>query len=369
MTRKKNRNGVARGVCHVDTKAVARADAELRRAVHELSATNARYAASSVQQRAGRAAETWHAATLQQDATLKGVRLSARTTASMGLPHAKPDILVTATRPGPPVAAQVKYAGTAAKSGIAQARADYGGMQRVVPADQLAQAQERVGAVSRRLAAKGDARAPRFADAAANLTDRVHAGSAESTPLTRAGAEQLAIDPGALARHGQLMQLKHAAKSGAVSSGVSGAVVALMVHGAEVAGGRSTLGDAAIGVASDTAVSALKGAVTAVGGGAIATGAARVGFGALARSSAPVAIAATALDAGCALGSYATGNVSGQECADRVARSVTTGAATWAGGELGMLVGTAICPGFGTAVGGLVGGLGAALGIGALFKK
>ena len=353
----------------VDTTTALRAEDELRRAAEALARQNTRYAAAALQHRAGRAAEIWHAATLQHDATLKGVPLHARTTASIGLPHAKADIIVEVLGSSAPVSAQVKYASTAAKSAIGQARAEYAGMQRVVPADQVAEAQRIAASLATRLSAGADPRAPRVADAATHMSDRVRVQSASSAPLTRHDALELARDPSALARHGQFARLAHAAQGGAVSGALSGGAVAVLTHGTSMVSGRIGAGEAALGLAKDTVAGALRGGVTAAGSQAIASAAAREGLRTFARSSAPLAIATTAVDASLSLASCASGRISASDCRVQIRRTVAAGAGSWAGMELGAAIGTAVLPGVGTVLGGLLGGVAGSMGVDLLFRR
>jgi hypothetical protein len=351
-----------------DTAPALRAAEATERGMRELDKIQRTFAKAAEHQRAGRAAEVWHASTFNVDASLRGAPVTAQTTASLGQPNATADILIGGAKGASPVAVQVKYRSSAVKSAVDQAQSKYHGMQRVVPADQHGAAVNTARQSLERLSRAGDPRAPRYADASAQLRDRVKVGEVESRPLSRADALALANDPSRLTREAWRAQTVHAVRAGAVTGAAMGAAVSLVNTSVDVARGRTSVGEAAWIVARDTVHSGARGAVTAAGGQAIAQVAARAGVRTLARGAAPIAVAATAIEASGACVDYFRGKVTGVECAARVGQSVATGVGGYAGAEVGALIGSAVLPGFGTLVGGLVGGLLGSMGVGLLFK-
>lgn len=339
---------------------------ESLRASEELIEVLRKWDNASIHQRAGRAAESWHTGTFNADAILKGLDVRAQTTATAGAPHAAADVAMTGG--GADALAQIKSCSTPKANAAMLARPKYGGMQQVVPADQLGAVKDHAATRRDALTIRRPARASAFDEVTKRATDRMRAGGAESKPLTTEGSRDLAANPDQLTKAMSEGQWKRDLGRGAVSGAIVGGVLSAAVHGYEVAKGREDVGEAAMRVAVDTGRSAIAGAATSVGARAVSQGLARAGMSGLARSALPVAVAATAYDLGTNVVGYARGNISGEELAVTSVKSVATGAGGWLGAEAGAAIGTCLCPGVGTVVGGIIGGLLGTLGIGALFK-
>jgi hypothetical protein len=71
-----------------------------------------------------------------------------------------------------------------------------------------------------------------------------------------------------------------------------------------------------------------------------------------------VAVVVTAVDIFKDVGRAVTGKIGGKELAVRSGKNVVKGGAGWGGMEAGAAIGTMICPGPGTIIGGIIGGIG-----------
>lgn len=341
-------------------------EAEVRLASTSLARTLSRYGSASEAQRAGHAAEAWHAATLNADAVRKGLPIRSHTTAATGNPHAAADVV--SRGPGVLVEGQIKTCGTPAVTATSLARPRYHGMQQVVPADQLVGVREHARRSADRLASSNPGRAAAFEETSRRATDRLTAGGAESRPLGHAEAQELVTRPERLASAMRDGLWKRDLARGATAGAVTAGVISAAVHGHKLVKGELALSDALAEVAAGTGKGALRGAATGVGARMVGQGLAKCGLGAAARTAAPVAIAATAIDVGGHVVDYARGRVSGIELAAASGKSIATGAAGWAGAEIGAGLGTLVCPGVGTVLGGVVGSILGVLGVGRLFR-
>lgn len=308
------------------------------------------------EQTAGRVAETMHTGSFNADAVLKGrVDLTAATTASGGNGHAAVDIEIL--RRGKLVGgAQVKYCGDTAKTTFSVSAPKYDGLQKVVPAEQAAGVRD----LAKRRGTSGIGQR-NYPDTAQKASDRVRLGGVESKPLSTAEAVEAAKNPKAAAQRLFAAQAGQAVKAGGVIGGVIAGGLSAATNAHAVWARQKGFSDAAVDVAKDTACGALDGAAK----GAVTVGTemalARVGAQVLAGSSAPVAIAITAVDVAKDVGSLMAGDIEASEFGGRACRNVVKGGCTWGGMEAGAAIGTAICPGVGTIVGGIIGGIGGSL--------
>lgn len=332
---------------------------------------------TSQEQIAGRIAEEFHAASYNIDAAAKGLDAKAATGSSSGLPTAAEDIIITRGRQIVD-SAQVKYHATPAKTTLQISRTKYDGLQRVVPSDQ----HERVREIAAKRGIDGLGQR-NFPDVAKNASDRIRSCGAESTPLSRTEALNIAKAPeqganklNSLARSREMQaqqklrvtkglvkgRLTGAVKSGAAAGAAVGGGISAVSNIIEYANGTKSSKDAVVDTITDTAACAATGA--AVSGAAIVAEAAllRVGAGALAGGAAPVAVGLTAVEVVKDFGRLVNGDIDGEKFAKKTGSNLVKGGATWGGMEGGAVIGTAICPGIGTVVGGVVGGL-----VGALF--
>lgn len=348
---------------HVANRGARAAADELHAGAARIEECVQRHGGASLEQKAGRVAEEWHAATLNADAASKGLSVRAHTTASVGRPCAPADIVVTGG--GAPI--QVKYHATPESNAAGLSRPRYDAMQKVVPAGQADTVRAHAARRADALQVKRPARALSMKHTAATANERVVAGGAESKPLSAGAARELAQDPATLNRMATGAELRGAAKSGAMAGAVVGAAFSVVGSVKDVASGKASVGDAAVRTAQATAVGAATGAGAAVIATATARALTRAGMHSLARNSAPVAVASTVLEIAGGAVSFARGRETARDFGVKSAKAVGRGAGCWAAAEVGALVGTAICPGIGTAVGGLVGGLLAGFGLSKLL--
>jgi len=301
-------------------------------------------------QRAGRIAEEYHAATFNMDAASKWYSGRASTGASNGMATTASDITIKKAKQVIDEV-QVKYYKTPVETTFNVAHGKYDGMQRVVPSDQL-------NTIKRVAKERGtDKLGVRNYEAVAeSASDRIQVDSVQSKPISRAETVELANNPFAADK---LVSSKmiNAVKSSAITGGtISGAVSALSNIAAYHKNNKSGK-EAVIDTLKDTAGGA---ASSGVIGGLTVTAEStllRAGFRSAARSSAPVAIGLTLFDVGKDVYKAANGDLTGKEFAKSTVGNIGKGATTWAGMEGGAVLGTAICPGIGTAIGGIVGGI------------
>lgn len=308
------------------------------------------YSATGRPQLAGRIAEEWHAGTFNRDAVLKGRSdLCAQTTASNGQHSAAADIEVFQN--GRIITkAQSKYNSSTPRTTFELSKKTYDGMQKLHPSDQD------VGGLAGRRGKSGIEQR-NYPDTAKNATDKLHYENIESESLSYSEAIHFADDATIAAKKVVQQEMLNAVKGGVIiGTAVSGSISAV-ANTRQVLKGEKKLPDAAKDVAVDTTVGgidgAIKGAVTIV----IKSGLIRVGARSAARSSAPVAIAMSAVDVGKDVGLAVTGKIDSKELTVRTGKHIMNSTGAWAGMEGGAAIGTLIFPGFGTIVGGIVGGV------------
>lgn len=299
-----------------------------------------RYRNHQPEHRAGHLFELMHAHGFNRDAIGKGAAVRARVTEWVGRPHAAADIeLVDASRVV--AEAQAKRCGDAAATALGHARAEYAGMQRVSPADQLADVNRKI---DKRLALNPDGiRYDAFADARAHGTDRLHAEGVESRPITKAEVDRAAASPVGWANRQVAAeagrQVGAAAVRGAAIGGAVSGVVETARQTARVRAGETSVAAAATEAAGDTARSAVRAGVLAgleqgvrIG---VAAGRVPAGFG---TGTLPGAVAGATTDVAAAGLAYARGTIDGGEFASRSCESALQTGLMWACGTVGQTV-------------------------------
>ena len=275
----------------------------------------------------------------------------ARTTASLGDPHAPADIRIFQGKSA--VAdAQLKYCGSPARTVFEVSHRRYSGSQKVLPSDQVDVVRKLAGKPGRRSIAGND-----YADTARSASDRLQYDGLTSRPLSKTQAHEAAASPKTAADHLVSAEQLRMVKQGAVVGALAAGGVSLVVNTKALLDGEKNAVEGALSVLKATAGGGLSGMV--LGTATVTTEAAlvRVGFRSVARSSAPVAIAMTTMDVARDMGSLVSGEISGGEFAVRTGKHVVRGSTTFVGMEGGAAFGTAICPGVGTVLGGIIGGL------------
>ena len=143
------------------------------------------------------------------------------------------------------------------------------------------------------------------------------------------------------------------ATAGAVVGGVSAAAS----NFSKVEKGELGIGEAIGQTAVATAKSAGQGEAVGATAGLTRAVMRAAGMRGLARGMAPLAIAAGVLDIGVDGYRAAKGEISGDEFAQRAAKTAVTTGTSYAGAELGAAIGTVIAPGLGTMAGAMIGGV------------
>lgn len=332
----------------------AAADA-LRTAQGEAQSLLSQYSGVGLAQQAGRIAECWHEGTFNANAALSGrPDLAATLRPPAGPAAAGPDVVVF--RAGQEVAqAQLKYLARSAQTTFEWSRPVYAGMQKVARVRELAAQRAQTGTL----------KAPEFGDTVRAATDRISADGVTSRPLTKAGAERLARNPGRIGAAGLITEMAQALKWGAAGGAALGGEFSAVSNLNAYMQGRKSGSDALTRVAADTARSAVAGAAVSAVSAASRSALLRAGVSGLSRSAGPVAPAATVYDAAAStvddVCAFYRGEIGGGELAGRVAantgKAAVRGGWGWAGMETGAAIGTAIFPGVGTVVGGALGGL------------
>jgi len=323
---------------------------------------NAQFGAVSVDKRAGLVFEEFHAGTFNSNAARAGKTTLKASTGKLGGFVNDQQVDIRVTEGARTVAeVQAKCCGTSARSAVAVAKPKYQGTQRVIPADQV---EEASSALRRSAAGKAKSANPRMRaigearqEAAGRISARVEANGVTSEPLTHAEAKELAA--GNLqklddmvshqATKAALAEIGQSAASGAIISAGFGFVMSAM----SVAKGERKLQDAAVDLAGQTAGAAARSAAT--------TGVAQVvrssatatlgkSAGAFVRGSAPVAVAGAIVEMG-------IDACKGELTSEKAVKTTARAACGWAGAEGGAALGTLVCPGVGTLIGGVVGGI------------
>lgn len=183
-------------------------------------------------------------------------------------------------------------------------------------------------------------------------------------------AMEARLHPGLSAAKDTLKVANRAGIESAKYGAAIGGGVSVCQNLAAIANGEKDFNEAAIDIAKDTGKAAA--VAYAMGAGSAAVGGALKATGnavckSLAKGNAPAAL----IQAGAALAKnalkLATGEIGVGAFVENVGKDGSTLAASFTGGNLGALVGTAVLPGVGTLVGGVLGGVVASLLNGAMY--
>lgn len=254
------------------------------------------------------------AAKFNTSAALQGVVVRAELTAEQGRPTAPEDIEL---RHGDRVVARVQTKmsddpGWLAKS---QSQEKYRGMQKVVPKDQV----DATRAHAQRHAVKDQD----HADTARRVQGDMHHGSVRAGATAHSEAEWATRHPRAYVaiRKGQMLIAE-----GAVASVAAAGNAALMAglfsavrHGVAVHAGRMSWGDAANATVRESIDAAKAGAVRTVAAVGLRHVARESGAATFAGSAAGGAVVASVVEVGATLWSFARGEISQREFAERAA--------------------------------------------------
>ena len=329
---------------------------DMKDRIHEINDT---YGAASKESIAGRIAEEYHTGTFNWDAVRKGRSdIMARTTESLGEPHAPADMRVF--QDGKTVAeAQAKYYGNTAKTTFELSDPKYDGMQKIHPADQdvAGLAQKRgISGVSTR----------NYPDTARNANSSLKYDKVSSEGLGQKRALDIAKNPQKMTQSIMKNKVVKSAKDNAALGALLGGTFSAVQNVKAVRDGHKSPKTAMLDTAKDTVTSGIDSGVKSATTVALKEGLKRAGARSFARGSGPAAIAITGVDLAKDVGRYATGDIGGEELVVRSGKTVIRGAGTWAGAKAGAAIGSVIWPGGGTVIGSIVGGIVASVGLSSL---
>jgi len=262
----------------------------------------------------------------------------------------------------------------------------YGNKQRVAPADQ----KEAIKEIARRKELKGKSSdnpirqqvGKEHQEVLENVSDSISDGRRSSTPRTQKDIKKIAknadrgniTDQDILPPLGETLKRSafSGAKAGAVAGAGIGSAVSITKNTIDVYKGeksvKSAMIDTAVETSCATADAAVKGSVGSMARTAGIHIAAKTGtplLKSVLRSGGPAAAAIGAVEIVKDLCLYTTDRIDGEELGKRSKKTGLTTVSAWGGAETGAAIGTAICPGPGTIVGGILGGT--IFGIGSSF--
>jgi hypothetical protein len=357
------------GVVDYLSKSSASAVTEFQKLKLTIAQINVSKAALSTERRAGHIFEAFHAATYNADARVHGDFVTTALTGSGNGFAIDPRVDIKIVRGEQMVAeVQAKCCATSARSAVSVAQERYMGTQRVIPQGQVSEAKaaliksaaQKINAPTETARAVGNIRA----ETASQVQDKIHTGGHSSQPLSQGDATRLA--QGNMAEIDKIIAIqsaKAAVQSGAAAGALLGGGVSVVRNTADVLSGKVTVTEATVAVVTETALSAGRGAGTALVSEGVKYGAtkvlAREAAQVFSKGSGPLAIAGFAMD-------VVVDGCQGKLTVERTVKSAGRAASAWAGCEGGALLGTAIMPGVGTVVGGILGGLVGSVGFDAI---
>lgn len=263
------------------------------------------------------------------DALKKDSDLYAKTTASMGMPHDKVDIVI---KRGQEVLREVqaKSCNSTARSAWALSDAEYAEMQRIAPSDQIAKIQE----LLKKRIASGTLKAEDYEQTLRNIKQSLRHENVASPGTTHKEAVG-ATNVNTAMEEATKTKLQSALIDMHKSGKQAGNIGALITGGISTATGIYSWhkGEMEVGeVVSRVAIDSAKGyatgyAVTAMSKGIIHTTTHFLGQNAaraLARSNAPVAIAAGIVNTSKSMVSYINGDINSEQLLEEVSHTAIT---------------------------------------------
>lgn len=299
------------------------------------------------------------------DALKKDSDLFAKTTASMGMPHDKVDIVI---KRGEEIVREIqaKSYNSAARSAFALSDAEYKEMQRLAPSDQT----EKIKELLRKRINSGTLKAKDYEQTLRNIEKSLKHGNVSSSGTTYQEALD-ATDVKTAQEIADKFKFKSALTDMHESGKRAGNVGALLTGGISAATGIYSLHkdeievgelisrvavDSAKGYATGYAVTALSKGITHLATHYLGEPIAR----SLVRLNAPVAIAAGVVNAGKSFISYMKGEIDGERLLDEISHTAITSASSFYYGALGQvaipipIVGTLVGAGVGYFIGNML---------------
>ncbi|NVZ10363.1 hypothetical protein HW932_13945 [Allochromatium humboldtianum] len=276
------------------------------------------------------------------DALKKDSDLFAKTTASMGMPHDKVDILI---KNGEEIVreAQAKSCNSAARSAFALSDAEYKEMQRLAPSDQF----EKIKELLRKRIDSGALKAEDYEQTLRNIEESLKHENVSSSGTTYQEALN-ATDVKTAQDIADKFKLKsaltdmhesgkRAGKVGALLTGSISAVTGVhSLHKGEIEVGEllsRVAVDSAKGYATGYVVTAMSKGITYSTTYLLGESVAR----SFARSNAPVAIAAGVVNASKSFVAYINGDIGGEQLLDEVSHTAITSTSSFYYGALGQV--------------------------------
>ncbi|CAL9281276.1 hypothetical protein [Streptomyces sp. SudanB182_2057] len=350
-------------VADAATRRLAAATVETLRTRETVRQLARRYANVTNAQRAGHLFEVMHELSFNRRAILAGSPVRARVTEWMagGSQTAAADLHLV-DRGTVVGEAQAKLMDKATTTAHQMARQDYAGMTRLVAADRIAAVDD---LLDRRLAMNPDGvRYADYSDARAHLSDRLEHAGVSSTPVGRADVHRAAQNPVGWARGRTARAIGGealaAGAAGAALGGLIGGVTSAAAQAARVRAGETSAACAAFTASAAAARAAVRsGTLTALG--SLVRGAARAGRlpAVFGGGELPFATARAAYAVAEAGLDLARGRIDTGEFAALSCEATLTTALTWACGAAAQTV--VPVPVVGALLGGLVGQATAAL--------
>lgn len=276
------------------------------------------------------------------DALKKDSDLFAKTTASMGMPHDKVDIII---KRGEEIVREVqaKSCNSAARSAFALSDAEYKEMQRLAPSDQT----EKIKELLRKRIDSGTLKAEDYEQTLRNIEESLKHENVSSSGTTYQEALD-ATDAKAAQDMADKFKLKSALTDMHESGKRAGNVGALLTGSISAATGIYSLHKNEIEVGellSRVAVDSAKGyatgyVVTAMSKGITHSTTYFLGESvarSFARSNAPVAIAAGVVNASKSFVSYMNGDIDGEQLLDEISHTAITCTSSFYYGALGQI--------------------------------
>lgn len=276
------------------------------------------------------------------DALKKDSDLFAKTTASMGMPHDKVDIVI---KRGEEIVREVqaKSCNSAARSAFALSDAEYKEMQRLAPSDQT----EKIKELLRKRIDSGTLKAEDYEQTLRNIEESLKHENVSSSGTTYQEALD-ATDAKAAQDMADKFKLKSALTDMHESGKRAGNVGALLTGSISAATGIYSLhkGEIEVGeLLSRVAVDSAKGyatgyVVTAMSKGITHSTTYFLGKSvarSFARSNAPVAIAAGVVNASKSFVSYMNGDIDGEQLLDEISHTAITSTSSFYYGALGQI--------------------------------
>ncbi|MEW9124502.1 MAG: hypothetical protein AB2421_17450 [Thermotaleaceae bacterium] len=275
------------------------------------------------------------------DAATKSSPIRAYTTASMGLPHDKADILI---KDGNNVLREVqaKSSGDPAWSANEFRGEKYSGMQRLTNADKA----QRVKDLSEKRASSGSINADNYRDSSNNITSELKHGEVSSGGTTYDEALSATKDHETYRRQFEMSQFKQeikvTAKEAAQAGAIMGGAMSTIKNSVALYRGDISTEEMVGNVVVDTTKAGIRSGATGGLGAGIRVTAEKAGINALAKSNVATAVASGVIDVGVTVYNFAKGEINSEEAMEQIGqKGFSTMSSIYAGATAGLVFGPA----------------------------